>query len=145
MLTGNQRLLVLAAALRANAANPTGAKFDLATWMIYPQRKGPTIDCGTVVCAVGLACIVPELKAEGLSWSFNYELTRDPAKAAGQPTFEGRIGFPAVINFFELSSMTDAEHLFVDVNYVHDRLPTVGAAAELAVAERIEEFVAARS
>lgn len=144
-MTGNERLLVLAAALRTNAANPTGAKFDLGTWMQYPADESPQINCGTVVCAVGLACILPELQAEGLSWVLNHVVEKGAkSMSVGHPVYDGLSSFDAVVEFFKMR-LDDAEYLFYDTNYKKEGLPTIGAAAELAVAERIEKFVADRS
>lgn len=139
-MTGNERLLVLAKALRANAANPQGARFDLGSWMKFPKDslgELPSIACGTVVCAVGLATLLPELRAEGLAWEISQWNPRN-----GTPSFRGRTSFNAVTEFFEVS-ICEADVLFQENHYTPG--PTKGAEAELFVAERIEKFVEDRS
>lgn len=142
------RLLRLADLLEANANNPTGAKFDLGVWAakdgygsdltfeeIKDFRIGEgvdvvPVDCGTVVCAVGLAAISGVFKDEGLGWKISAsELV---------PTFEDHDGFDAVNEFFDLT-YDQSEFLFSGHNYeLNERKGKVG---ELAVTERIREFV----
>ena len=59
-----QRLLKLAALLEEDAGNPKGMKFDLGYWAAPANlgdsdlsKKDFSVDCGTVGCAVGLACL----------------------------------------------------------------------------------------
>lgn len=66
-------------------ALPDG-RFDLATW-----RREHAFECGTVACAVGHACMDPELMEQGLDIVDN------------EPTFEGLTEWNAVEKFFGLS------------------------------------------
>lgn len=141
--------------LRNNAANETGMKFDLNAWGHLPDDFGekvvrrfgdprmitekPNLDCGTVGCAIGLAVLSGEFDKDGLS----YRAERNKWYQEGQyipvPRFEGWNGWSAVELFFGISH-DEAFELFQPTNYAC----TTGAKAELAVAERIREFVERR-
>lgn len=140
---GNERLLRLADLLEADAANPKGVKFDLGSWAERPRavlfpRQIKKLDCNTQACAVGLACLSGAFTADGLSWK----------PMAGEnniePMFAGLEGYVAVMEFFDLDR-GEAFHLFDMSHYTRDRLPSIGAEAERAVAVRIRELVAQRA
>lgn len=132
-----RRLLKLATLLEKDAANPTGAKFDLAFWAQRPgsdlfPRQLKKLDCKTAACAVGLACLSGAFKKDGLTW-----------KSAStenniQPIYKGRKDFSAVDTFFGIDR-SESMRLFAARSY----RVTQGAAGELAVASRIREMVAA--
>lgn len=141
-MNGKERLAILADALEYNAEDPSGMKFNLHNWVDasdwsglpgawYPKIEDRGRDCGTTGCAVGLACLLPELKAEGLSATYAAHL------GAMMPTFNGYRGFDAVQDFFGIDSLT-ATNLFHWNNYSE----TKGADAEKMVAQRIRAFVA---
>lgn len=130
-MNGRERLAVLADALEANAANPTGMKFDLGVWL-DPGDTLPTMNCGTVGCAVGLAMLLPALQAEGLGG----QLSVWNGKPA--PKFESNFGWDAVTRFFDLGYIPST-HLFDAAEYKDG--PTHGAEAELRVAKRIREYL----
>lgn len=132
-MNGRERLAVLADALEVNAANPTGMKFDLGSWIDHPQPLDAALDCGTVGCAAGLACLLPELQAEGLSLN-------NGSWGAVAPYYNGGSGWVAVQDFFEVDDKRGYD-LF-DADSYKDG-PTKGAEAELRVAKRIREYLAA--
>jgi hypothetical protein len=89
-------------------------EFDLGSW-----------NCGTSACAVGHACLSPVFTEQGLAYD----------RITGDPLFEGRVAWPAVERFFDLSP-DRAERLFADWRYENgvDTTPEQ-------VATRIEEFI----
>lgn len=129
MMTGFQRRALLAEELEKNAANPRGMKFDLSTWFGDKENMSMAPDCGTVGCAVGLACLMPEFKKEGLTVEFG--------TFAMCPRYRKQSGWDAVEAFFGLN-YDDSEHLF-SVDAYEDG-PTTGAEAELRVAKRLRKY-----
>jgi hypothetical protein len=146
------RLLRLADLLEANAANPTGVKFDLETWAIpagydvhtaystgthayAPDTETIPLDCNTVACAMGLAAISGVFKDDGLDWKIS-----DSGWLV--PVYGKFIdGFQAAEAFFDVEYRA-TEHLF-DASFYPD-VETKGSDGELAVAQRIRDFVAGR-
>lgn len=130
-MTPIERRLFLAEALEKNARDPNGMRFDLSVWIdgyddgdnLPSRSQDYALDCGTVGCAVGLAMLLPEFRAEGLM-IVNIS-----------PFFENRSQWSAVAKFFGVS-IEEAQHLF-SVN-AYDG-PTRGADAEFAVAKRLRE------
>jgi hypothetical protein len=136
-----RRLLKLAALLIADAKNKKGSRFDLESWASnmdgnrMPQpSKFKVLDCNTSACAVGLACLSGAFKRSGLSWRSHKEDNNII------PIFKGQEGFGAVEEFFGID-FQEAEWLFVVHSYDG---PTMGAAGERAVANRIRRFVAGK-
>ncbi len=138
---GAARLLRLADMLTADAQNETGIKFDLGVWgEVAPGANGrvgdPEINCGTTACAVGLACLSKEFQAEGL----NFDMHRSIARMI--PIFiDGDVEWrhwDAVTRFFGINE-EQSYWMFSSQSYRWDL--TKGATGELAVAERIREFV----
>jgi hypothetical protein len=139
------RLLKLADVVEADANNPVGFKFDLATWAApIKVAENPTrydsgweqdavipLDCNTAACAVGVGCLSGAFKNEGLSYEIDNGML--------SPTFQGRTSFGAVREFFEIRQI-DVEYLFVSENY--DASLRKGRDGELAVAARIRQYVA---
>lgn len=82
--------------------------------------------CGTVACAVGHACSIPEFQAEGLSL-YAYTLRKSV------PSYQDERGWAAVSGFFDLS-YSDATYLFSDQHYP-DRVTPMD------VADRIIDFI----
>ncbi len=82
--------------------------------------------CGTSACAVGHACISPMIVGQWLTYD----------SVMPDPVFEGKVGWPAVERFFDLST-DEAEGLFGDWRY-EGRSDTTPEQ----VATRIEEFIA---
>lgn len=136
-----QRMITL---LERDAANPKGVKFDLGRWAAPVGRiayadlatAAPKVSCDTTACAMGLAAISGEFKAEGMSFSFqqmfdgNYQLI---------PTFEEHEGFGAAVEFFGIK-YGEATFLFDPENYT--KQCRQGAKAELVVADRIKSLIA---
>lgn len=144
-----ERLLRLAAGLKANAANPTGMKFDLWHWGSFPANQPqPDITCNTVGCAVGFAAVSGIFKKEGLGYKI----------LSGQgifdesiilPTYKDSEGWQAVNDFFDIEYV-DSMKLFSTYSYAPEGEDprdedTKGAEAELKVARRIEEYVASHT
>jgi hypothetical protein len=141
-------LLRLADALEADANNPTGIKFDLRTWAYTPEEgvddpAGLTtcfevgevipVNCNTAACAMGFAAISGLFAAEGLS----YEIKR----GVFYPTLDDiNDGFKAGAKLFDINSR-QSWYLF-DPTYYRNEEQT-GKAGELAVVNRIREFVKA--
>jgi hypothetical protein len=147
-----ERLIRLAELLEADAANPTGLKFDLEHWGAPAEYSGVNfegrealleqgialkevskqiVNCNTAACAVGLAVLNEAFKEEGLTGSINYngELI---------PSFNGNEGWGAVRYFFDIEVPCSEQLFSADAYPAHKRK---GAEAELAVAKRIRELV----
>lgn len=92
--------------------------FDLGDW-----------SCGTVACAVGHACTMPEFQAEGLGFCACEHEEARPA-----PEFRGSIGWSAVTCFFGLT-FDESQELFAEGEY--ERIERTPAH----VADRILAFV----
>lgn len=145
-----QRLIRLAELLEADAANPTGLKFDLGFWGVPAEFSGTgygerdkliesglklpaadktVINCNTAACAVGLAVLSEAFAKEGLTGHIDY---------SGEliPEFENNEGWDAVTRFFDIND-ADAARLFTSGEYPVSK----GAAAEEAVALRIRSYV----
>lgn len=148
--------------LRSDAANPTGVKFDLGTWMERGDVEGGTgaqgakwtaetlpeaipVSCGTKACAFGLMAISGAFKEQGLG--YKAEPYRDYNNGVGllllQPVLDiGRgennpTAFEAAARLFEISK-EDAAYFFDPCCY-HET--PIGAQGEIEVAERIENFI----
>lgn len=138
-----RRLSKLSDLLEADAKNPKGIKFDLHFWGGVangaPNKAPPStlpLNCNTVGCAVGLACISGAFKREGLGWR------PDDNENNIIPMYRGCGGFSAVRDFFDLA-YDESDFLFA-----HDRYPKSqrrGKRGELAVAKRIRDFVAGKA
>jgi len=93
--------------------------FDLDQW-----------SCGSVACAVGHACLIPEFAEQGLT------LKKSENRNFLEPVFGFSEGWDAVSYFFDICE-EDAEHLFGAWQYLRaDRHPE-------AVAKRIEALLGA--
>ena len=91
---------------------------------VPPERLDMTVwTCGTVACAVGHACTIPELQEQGLSLSW----------ISRSPDYAGERGWAAVTKFFDLS-WGASKLLFNSDSYVKPPTPTE-------VADRIDYFV----
>jgi hypothetical protein len=90
-----ERLTRMEALLRAPL--PENTDFNIDTWIEkhWHLAEGTTLEeipCGTVCCAVGLACRDPWFNEQGLRFSH------------GEPDFEEHSGFRAVARFFEITA-----------------------------------------
>jgi hypothetical protein len=137
-----KRLLKLADLLEADANNPNGIKFDLALWgklETEPKKIPKTIpvNCGTIGCAVGLACISGKFKSEGLTYVTG-NIGGDLGMNNFAPVFGNETGQGAVEAFFGLQYL-DFNFLFVSEQYSARKRR--GKTGELAVAKRIRDFV----
>lgn len=143
--------------LRADAANPTGVRFDLGAWLQQADKANPsvarinyelvegsmteikdphpTMSCDTFACALGLACLDPVFQAEGLH--YKVQATGGRVYAWMIPEFDGCTDFHAGAAFFGIS-IEDAQYLFDPECY--DRTP-VEAKGELFVAQRVDDFI----
>jgi hypothetical protein len=106
-------------------------KFNLESWRDSESNDSPFANrsdealldpaCGTTGCAIGHACVIPELKAEGLSWQDN-------------PQYMRYSSWLAVQRFFEISDEV-SQVLFSDSKYhASERSPGH-------VAERIRTYL----
>lgn len=133
-----KRLLKLADLLEADANNKKGMKFDLGT--VGAPVSGMTnesevgLNCGTVGCAIGLACISGAFKRAGLGYQLGtHEIW---------PTFKGQMGFDlASTRVFDLT-VEQSDWLFMPEGY--DFKAPRGARGERLVAKRIRDFVAGK-
>lgn len=143
------RLLKLADVVEADANNPVGFKFDLATWAApilvaenpndqqvrydsgWESDARIPLDCHTAACAVGVGCLSGAFKDEGLGYEIDNGVL--------SPTFQGHTSFGAVREFFEIHQ-SDVEYLFVAEHY--EAPLRKGRDGELAVAARIRQYVA---
>ncbi len=137
-MANRKRLEILSGLLRKDAANPSGVQFNLGTWgktsIFNAPENALTLGCETQACAIGLACLSPELQAEGLNYKVDY---RRYALKQLTPIFGNHRSWSAVCEFFEIDGAA-ASHLFSATQYGES---TIGHAAELAVADRIDEFL----
>lgn len=129
------RLTRLANLLRADAANPTGVKFDLGAWG-SSQDGNYSLNCETTACAAGLAVLSGIFKDEGLGYTSR--LSPFDRVNLLTPTFEGEKAVDAIVKFFDLSG-AETFSIFMPEYYPVNKRQ--GAEGELAVAERIEHFV----
>jgi hypothetical protein len=152
-----ERLTHLRDLLRADAANPTGVKFDLSAWVGHASTNNPdeivnifdmvevdgnkvptqpiAISCDTYVCALGLAALDPVFQAQGLH--FEVCPTHNPTLAWMIPQFGADDGFQAGAAFFDIS-LEDSLYLF-DQNSYSDC--PVKAEGELYVADRVDDLI----
>lgn len=86
-----QRLEALAAQLEVFVPSPA-LHFDIETW--YAEGGG----CGTAACAAGIACLMVEFNAQGLSLKSG-KLT-DNLFHSKFPVFENYLGWDAIVKFF---------------------------------------------
>lgn len=130
--TGNRRLLKLADFLEKLPSE----KFDISNWAsnekfeadswIAPNMSALEKDCGTVACALGWACIMPEFRRLG---AYLDEGWNPAMKAGGVPEEE----------IFALNCGDGDDDLF----YSHDYPETKPGPKD--VAKKIRKFVASRS
>jgi hypothetical protein len=148
-MPNKERLRELVALLRADAENPEGVRFNLATWISYsipdtvptdmlytraislwPDSFVPSISCNTTACAGGLAAMHPPFQEQGLSFTISY-------KGSMTPTYEGKQDYVALAHFFDIP--WDITDYFFSPNRYH--LIPVGKEGELVVAGRIEDYL----
>lgn len=126
------RLLLLADALETRVP---ADHFDLREWREGDDGRNVSDgdllnhECGTVACAVGWACALPEFKAEGLSYD------------GAMPDFKGSTHFCAVNDFFEIG-YAGSRHLFLATEYPDNGAGPGADTGPLEVAARIRAFVA---
>jgi len=116
-------LQVLATFLKTLAIEPY--KFNLSNWRCGENTSDSYLldnNCGTTACAVGWACSMPELKAEGLGF-------------LSCPEFEDERSWEAVEKFFCLTS-SQAHNFFSEQGYGDGRRTSAKQ-----VAERIEDYL----
>ncbi len=114
-------------------------RFDMGWWGSrgpWPERSRL---CGTVACAFGHACLIPEFQAAGLSpgWSAAGNLFPTLAGFTGEPGDT----FAIAAAFFGLD-LRDSFHLFEPDEYVDDREQPASSIRPAEVAARIRELVA---
>jgi hypothetical protein len=150
-MMNKRRLLKLADLLEADANNPKGIKFNLKLWgkLVASPEDFPEaipVNCGTMACAVGLACISGEFKRSGLTYiTGNYDGNHFV------PSFGEFTGEEAVNRFFGLGEpdedgdLSSEEFNFLFVAAKYPRRKQSGRVGELAVAKRIRDFVAGKA
>lgn len=150
-----ERMTYMRDLLMRDAANPTGAIFNLGTWAAPAAafntvsswwweldgkgglKTAPTMSCGTVVCALGLGALDPEFNKQGLTFEVQpMQIAKGFATLV--PICEGVIGFAAAARFFDIS-YADARYLFDTDCY--DGTPH-HAEGERIVAQRIDDMMA---
>ena len=130
--------------LVADAANPKGIKFELATWVrrsrpindkytfLFNKGEKPAVGCGTAGCAMGLAMLSGEFEADGLRIKYVHMPGNENAFLI-EPLFGDKGNYHAAAALFEIS-YSEALWLFGPSQYS----VTKGAEAELEVARRID-------
>ena len=133
---GNMNRARLNTLANALDVHPAPAQFDLNDWFadqtdgewlppITPDND--PIYCGYAACAVGYACTLPELRAEGLTFT-------TAGGEPNEPVYKDATGWQAVRDFFDLDAIP-ADRLF-DVNsYSYGATPQD-------VAKRIRAYIA---
>jgi len=151
MIMRTDLMLRGAALLEADAANPNGVKFNLATWAAdsrvdfeiiffdgereykFPENEPVAVNCGTQACAFGLFAISGAFKKEGLDYVLLDGLVTPKLTLAAGTIF---LGWEAVYQLFDITEQ-ESMHLFSSVAYNKQK----GATAELEVAKRMREMV----
>lgn len=161
-----ERLTMMIDLLRADAANPQGVRFDLATWAspadggiapgaawelgeevvtaarihgdgyVMGDAKVIPMSCDTFACAFGLAALDPGFRALGLDYRF-VPLHHGQSRGAMIPTYDDSDGMGAAAKLFEIEH-EDARYFFEPECY--RKIPRE-AEGELLVAQRIEDFI----
>lgn len=136
-----ENLLKLADMLEADAANPTGLKFDLGviveldTLPVSADYKIP-MSCGTSACAMGLAMLSGQFEKLG----YIIRRLQDEVDIAEiDPTWDGKI-VTFVHAAKQLFEITDEQAVWMFSPDYYDRTPQ-GAEGELRVAQRIRGLV----
>lgn len=135
-----KRLLKLADLLEADADNKKGMKFDLGTVGqpvsgLLTEKSDVGLNCGTVGCAIGLACISGAFARAGLGFELgSFEIW---------PTFNGIRSFDAAATGVFGLTEEESDWLFMPEGY--DRSTPTGARGERKVAKRIRDFVAGKA
>ena len=131
------RLLRLSRLLRADAKRKTGVMFDMTTFCSTGEDDEPGVNCGTRACALGLAALSGEFKAEGLrykvapnDWGFARKTIEFTYR--GDNMFDDEMAIAAKV--FDIPE-TVAVWLFGGDASKHEE----GAKAELEMAEIIEK------
>lgn len=115
------RVLYLARALRKNARNRKGSKFDITSWMTKFNPEKP-LSCGTTACTLGFASLLPKFEKQGLQL-INW-----------MPWYNGHCGNNAGALFFGLSD--NIAYYFFTPRYFYYKHHK-GAKGELEVANRL--------
>ena len=111
---------------------PTDREIDNEE-LLYEDEEFQRTDCGTVACAIGHACRIPEFNALGFkSNGLSPRYAPPTAKKTGSWNYSD---WRAVHEFFGLGDQ-EAYTLFLD-----NRYPTGGHTTPAQVAERIRAFV----
>jgi hypothetical protein len=118
-MTGKERLQILHDALLVDEDR----HLDMRLWMrITIQNYVEKNYCGSVCCALGFACTLPELQREGLNFSnFSKGVGVGAIEKDLVPTFENRFGIHVATKFFEIS-FEHAMYAFATTYY--DEPPT---------------------
>ncbi len=141
-----RRLKHLHALLLRNAFDEKGARFHLSAWIGKVNEdttvkstfdRPPDVDklgfnCGTAACVLGLACLDPDFRSEGLTiaWSAIGDMLR--------PHFDGFSDYNAGREFFGLT-FSETNHLFDPWFYPPWALR--GRQGELEAARRVENLI----
>lgn len=126
-----QYLEMLAARLEQINPNTDPIIFDIETWF-YQEDPG----CGTAACAIGIACMMPEFQALGLS--LQDDVTCPQFR---YPHYNGSSGWLGVVGFFDFVGAKErsiSNYLFDPSGYDPHEPPTAAM-----VAARIRDEVAA--
>jgi hypothetical protein len=80
----------------------------------YPDDGYNLPECGTVACALGRACLIPEFQAVGMSLSIVGTMTFEPRYTESGGDIH--CGIEAAVKFFGID-VDDARSIFVYANY----------------------------
>jgi hypothetical protein len=111
-MTGKQRLRILYDELLVDKTHT----FDMFCWMqINSNQDIENNYCGTACCAFGLACTIPALQKQGLSFAETYS---DKPIRNLIPQYGRYSGMTAAAKFFSIH-MATAIRLFSPESYFH--------------------------
>lgn len=113
-------------------------QFDIRDWFSSLRRKyvvaGPVSECGTIACALGWACAIPEFRAAGLLPSGN---PFDPT-----PIFYSFRGNEAGARFFDLP-MDVADDIFYYEPWSYPKAQSGAGVTTTMVADKIDGLIEA--
>jgi hypothetical protein len=112
-MTGRERLRLLHDQLLTD----TNHFLDMNQWMNATDEEILNSYCGTVCCAFGFACTIPELQKEGLYLREQY-CTREGVKSLS-PRYFHYADFTAARVFFQLSQ-SKVSYIFKQETYAQE-------------------------
>jgi hypothetical protein len=129
-VSGYERLKLLHDRLLAD----TDHRLDMHYWVLATKEQFKEKDfCGTACCALGFACMQPELQAEGLKFAEHEQELYQITAVEATPAYGPHVAYEAATDFFNIS-MSDAYAIFSPYRYR-------GTITKAMVCERIQEVL----